>query len=117
LWALFATALDPRIHSLVADRALISYRSLAQTDRYLHHTGVFIRGVLKRFDLPQVAGAIAPRPLTLFSPVDPMKRVVSSEVAEEAYRFATQAYREAGAPDALRIVLKGDADSVYTGRS
>jgi cephalosporin-C deacetylase-like acetyl esterase len=85
LWALYAAALDPRIPSVIAERGLLSYRLLAQTDRYTHGAGVFIRGVLNHFDLPQVAAAIAPRPLTLVSPVDAMKRPVPVAAAEAAY--------------------------------
>ncbi len=103
LWAMYAAALDPRIQSVVAERGLISYRSLAQADLCSHSTGIFIRGVLQHFDLPQVAASIAPRRLTLQSPVDPMKRVVPNAAAAEAYRVTVDAYREAGAADSFRI--------------
>ena len=35
--------------------------------------------MLKHFDLPHVAGAIADRELTLINPVDAMKKTVSAE--------------------------------------
>lgn len=104
LWVLFAAALDPRIKSVVAERGLLSYRSLAQLDRYTHSAGIFLRGVLERFDLPHVAAAVAPRPLTLRAPVDAMKRPVSAQVARDAYRFTLEAYRKAGAEDRFRII-------------
>jgi hypothetical protein len=87
LWAMHAAAIDQRITSLVAERALVSYRSLVQGDRYVHNNGVFIRDVLKHYDLPHVAGSIAPRELILLSPVDPMKRVVNRSAGkpEEVY--------------------------------
>jgi pimeloyl-ACP methyl ester carboxylesterase len=99
LWALYAAALDPRIPSVIAERGLVSYRLLAQTDRYTHGAGIFIRGVLNHFDLPQVAAAIAPRPLTLVAPVDAMKRPVPLAAAEAAYR---------GVPGEIRIVAAAD---------
>ena len=111
LWAMYAAAIDPRIVSVVAERGLISYRSLAQVDRYTHNAGIFIRGVLKHFDLPQVAAAIAPRQLTLKSPVDPMKRVVPSAAANEAYQFTAQAYKEAGAANSFRISYEAGVDT------
>jgi cephalosporin-C deacetylase-like acetyl esterase len=104
LWVLFAAALDPRIKSVVAERGLLSYRSLAQLDRYTHSAGIFLRGVLERFDLPHVAAAVAPRPLTLRAPVEAMKRPVSAQAAREAYRFTLEAYRKAGAEDRFRII-------------
>jgi dienelactone hydrolase len=103
LWAMYAAAFDPRIVSVVAERGLLSYRSLAQSDKYLHNAGIFIRGVLLHFDLPQVAAAIAPRQLTLASPVDAMKRVVPAAAAKEAYKFTSAAYEEAGAAKSFVI--------------
>src|SRR5687768_14649885 len=50
LWALFAAALDDRIQSLTAERMLVSYRSLATTDRYTHGAGSFIKDVLLETD-------------------------------------------------------------------
>ncbi len=108
LWALYAAALDPRIPSVVAERGLSSYRALAQVDRYTHGAGIFIRGVLNRFDLPQVAAAVAPRPLTLVSPVDAMKRAVPVASVLDTYQFTVQAYRSAGAADRFRIVSTVD---------
>ena len=102
LWALYAAALDTRIRSVVAERGLISYRSLTATDRYLHTAGVFVRDVLKSFDLPHVAAAIADRRLVLLSPVDPMKEA-DVPAAEQAYEFTRQAYARAGAAGRFRI--------------
>ena len=61
LWAICAAALDGRVGAVVAERGLISYASLTRADRYLHSAGVFVRDVLKSFDLPHVAAAIAGR--------------------------------------------------------
>ena len=103
LWALYATALDARISSVIAERGLLSYRSLAQVDRSLHTAGIFIPGVLKKFDLPHVAAAIAPRPLTIRQPVDAMKRPVSAWHSRDTYQFTAEAYRKAGAPERFHI--------------
>ena len=103
LWVLYAAALDPRIADVTAERGLASYRLLAQTDRYTHGAGIFVRDVLKHFDLPHVAAAIAPRPLTLVNPVDAMKRPLD---AAEIYAFTAAAYRSAGAGPAFRLSTK-----------
>jgi len=103
LWALYAAALDPRIVSVTAERGLLSYRSLAQVDRYTHGAGIFLRGVLQRFDLPHVAAAIAPRRLTLHAPVDAMGRPVPAERAGVVYTFTRDAYRARGAENRFRI--------------
>jgi cephalosporin-C deacetylase-like acetyl esterase len=114
LWALFAGALDKRISGVVAEGGLVSYGTLTETDRYTHETGIFVRGVLQHFDLPQVAAAIAPRPLTLVAPVDAMKRPLPEGQVREAYRFAADTYGKAGKAGLFRITSQGDA-AVYTG--
>lgn len=85
VWALFAAALDPRITEVQAERGLISYRALTTSDRYLHSAGIFLRDVLLRFDLPQVA-SIIPGKVTLISPVDHMKRPVEPAAARAVYK-------------------------------
>ncbi|MFB3830093.1 MAG: alpha/beta hydrolase family protein [Bryobacteraceae bacterium] len=105
-WLLFAAALDARLQAVVCDGGLLSYKSLVQTDRYLYSADIFAMDVLKHFDLPQIAGAVANRRLTLISPLGPMKQTIGVAEAGEAYawtrkisaggRFSIQA-REAGA--------------------
>jgi cephalosporin-C deacetylase-like acetyl esterase len=113
LWVLYAAALDPRILAVIAERPLLSYASLTQVDRYLHTAAIFLRDVLQHFDLPQVAAALAPRPLTLLSPVDPMKRSVDLPTAQRAYHWTYQTYRNAGAPNGFQILTRPpDADPV-----
>jgi cephalosporin-C deacetylase-like acetyl esterase len=104
LWVLYAAALDPRIRGVVCENGLVSYRALTQADRYLHGANIFIRDVLKHFDLPQVAAAVSDRPLVLMAPVDAMKRPVEPAVARAAYEWTQQTYARAGAPDRFRIV-------------
>lgn len=107
LWCLFAAALDPRITSLISVRSLLSYRTLAQADRYLYGADVFVPDILEHLDLPQVAAAVAPRPLTLIEPLDAMKRTADSARAEETYRWTRAAYETATAGKEFRIECDG----------
>jgi hypothetical protein len=104
LWCLFAAALEPRVATLVAENGLVSYRSLTAVDRYKHGASVFVPDILKHFDLPQVAGALSGRDLTLVSPVDPMKRPVELAAARKEYAWTQQVFEAAGAGDRFRIV-------------
>jgi cephalosporin-C deacetylase-like acetyl esterase len=106
LWVLYAAALDPRISDVVADGGLVSYRSLAQVDRYLHGAHLFIRDVLLHFDLPQVAATVANRKLALVSPVDPMMKPLSAAAARQAYRWTAEIYARAGAAGHFRILTR-----------
>src|SRR5262249_19981787 len=65
LWCLYAAALDERISSLICTGGLLSYRALALTDRYLYGADILVPDILRHFDLPQVAAAVAPRPLRI----------------------------------------------------
>jgi pimeloyl-ACP methyl ester carboxylesterase len=107
LWCLYAAALDPRIRSLICVRSLLSYRSLTGVDRYLYGADVFIPDVLMHFDLPQVAAAMACRPLVLISPSDGMKNTVDADHACEAFRWAHSVYESAGSGKLLRIESNG----------
>ena len=106
LWVLFAAAFDTRIQAVVCDRGLLSYKSLVNTDRYLYGADVFVPGVLKRFDLPQVAAALADRPLALLSALDPMKQVVEIPEVLEAYAWTRRAYANASAPGRFRVLRR-----------
>jgi len=103
LWLLFAAAIDSRILTAVCDQPLLSYGALASSDRYQHGADVFIPDVLKHFDLPQVAAAVADRRLAILSPLGPMKQRVPLEEALYTYRWTAQVYRNVGAADRFRI--------------
>jgi hypothetical protein len=104
LWALFAAAQDRRILSAVCEGGLVSYRSLASADRYTHGANMFIRDVLMHFDLPQVAGCVAGRNLTLLSPVDAMGKQADLAGVREIYQWAAAAYAGANAGGNFRIL-------------
>ncbi|HEU0141862.1 MAG TPA: alpha/beta fold hydrolase [Bryobacteraceae bacterium] len=103
LWALYAAALDPRVETVVAHGGLVSYASLTRVDRYRQTAGVFVRDVLKHFDLPYVAAAIADRRLILSSTVDPMNERLDPAAVRQAYDWTAAAYRNAGAVDRFQI--------------
>jgi pimeloyl-ACP methyl ester carboxylesterase len=117
LWCLYAAVFDERICHLTCDQCLLSYRSITEGDRYLYGADVFIPDVLLHFDLPEVAAAIAPRPLKFVAPQDAMKRTIDSTRAYEAYQSTREAYetwkaaanfrienRAAGEDEAIQLV-------------
>ena len=97
LWCLYAAAFDERIRSLTCDQCLLSYRSITESDRYLYGADVFIPDVLLHLDLPEIAAAIAPRPLKFLAPQNAMKKTVDSTRAYEVYRSTREAYEACGA--------------------
>jgi dienelactone hydrolase len=68
--ALCAAALEPRIQKLYLSRHLVSWRSIAETERYSQPLANFVPDVLRHTDLPQIAHSIAPRPVMVAGATD-----------------------------------------------
>jgi len=77
--SLYAASLDERLRGALLRRTVTDYRSLSTADRYSQPFGIYLYGVLREFDLPQVASAIAPRPVLLLDPADPEGKPASEE--------------------------------------
>jgi hypothetical protein len=70
--ALYAAALDRAVRGAALRQTVTDYRALAVAERYTQPFGIYAYGILREFDLPNVAGALAPRPLLLLNPVTPL---------------------------------------------
>jgi cephalosporin-C deacetylase-like acetyl esterase len=66
--ALFAAALEPRIEKVACEGGPISYLDIVRAPIHDEIADLIVPGVLKDFDLPEVAAAIAPRPVWLVNP-------------------------------------------------
>jgi dienelactone hydrolase len=102
--ALHAAALDPRITSLILDGGVISWSSVVKTAISRNQLTNVVPGALKHYDLPDLACLVAPRPLTIRNPVDPMGKPVTQEELEKAYAKVKAAYAAKNAAD--KLVLK-----------
>ena len=69
--ALYAAALDARVRGVALRQTITDYRSLAVAERYTQPFGIYAYGILREFDLPDVARAAAPRPVLLLNPASP----------------------------------------------
>ncbi|HEY3936075.1 MAG TPA: acetylxylan esterase [Bryobacteraceae bacterium] len=85
LEALYAAALDDRFHGLLLDHTLSDFQSLVAAEDYSLKVGSFTFGLLKHFDLPQLASVVLPRPLWLSNPVDPKGDAVPMSVLRTTY--------------------------------
>jgi dienelactone hydrolase len=85
---LHAAVADPRIARVIAEGALASYHSVVERPihRFMHP--VALPDVLRNYDLPGLAAAIAPRKVTIVSPRDPMGRELSMAAARKLYGAA-----------------------------
>jgi hypothetical protein len=67
--ALNAAALDARVRGVALRGTVTDYRSLAVAERYSQPFGIYAYGILKEYDLPDVARAVGPRPVLLLNPM------------------------------------------------
>jgi dienelactone hydrolase len=66
---LYVAALDAGIRGVALRHTITDYRSLAVAARYTQPFGIYAFGILREFDLPNVAAAVGPRPVLLLDPV------------------------------------------------
>ena len=107
LWCIYAAAIDDRIHSTICNQGFVSYKNLVENDRYLYGADIFVPGILRDIDLPEIATAIAPRSLTFVAPVDAMKKKIDSDKVREIYQSTIETYKVLGAEARFRIENSG----------
>jgi cephalosporin-C deacetylase-like acetyl esterase len=100
--ALYAAALDTRVRGVALRQTVANYRSLATAERYTQPFGIYAYGLLREFDLPDVARAAGPRPVLLINPVTPR--------GEPAGASAQDLYK--GVPNASVRTLDAAEDAV-----
>ena len=101
--AMHAALLSADVAEVELDGSILSWTDVATTPVTRGQLAAVVPGVLVAYDLPDLAAALAPRPLTLRAPADPAGRAVAAGVAAAEYAEAARAYRERGATDALRF--------------
>lgn len=112
---LYAAALDDRIGRLLLENVLVSYAAVVNQRL---HQGIFEHaawGVLKSFDLPDLAAALTPRPVWITDAVNPLGNKIPLEDVNDVYSEAGRVYRTSGAADSLRITRRNENDDSTTG--
>ncbi|MGO8817228.1 MAG: alpha/beta hydrolase family protein [Terriglobia bacterium] len=116
LVAAYCGALDPDDISSVAVEAIpASYGAWATAELYDQPSFFLLRGALLDFDLTDVFGAVAPRPLLLLNPQDPLTRKMFAQEAFVAFEPVRSVYEAEKAPQALAVKvapLEADVPSV-----
>lgn len=112
--ALQASLLSDRVSGTLIEDSLVSFLDLTQPRLSAFHISDYLPGVLQAYDLPHVAGALAPRPLGLISVVDGAKKKMSHEQVRREYSFAENCYAATGAAEALHVMCCEDGDEFMT---
>ena len=103
---LHAAAFDPRIREITLDGMVVSWSNVARTAVTTNQFTNVVPGALVVYDLPDLAAALAPRPLTIVNPVDAAGKPVAQEELDAAYGVARAAYAAAGAEKNLVLEAK-----------
>ena len=114
--ALVLAALQPKVEKVAIEGTVLSYMEIARARYHEGLTAAFIPGVLRDFDLPDLAAALAPRPLWIVDPRTPTGALVPADRARAEFAPAARAYERAGQPAAFRVLHRPEAwplDRVY----
>lgn len=112
LVALHAAVLDAGPAPVMLAGLLGSYRALVEHERYDYPVSACVPGVLAAYDVAELAGALAPRPLLIAAPVDHMQQPLRPEEAAALFAPVQYVYALAGAAD--HFLLTPDADVAGT---
>jgi cephalosporin-C deacetylase-like acetyl esterase len=103
LVALFGSAVDQRVRSVLCCRMLADYRSLLDAADYSMEVWWLVSGILRKFDLPDLVAALAPRPCSLVNLVGAAGQILPDSAAFDRCRTAMQVYSQMSASDYLLL--------------
>ena len=103
--ALHVAALEPRVQRLTLEGALLSWSNVANVPQSYGQLANVLPGVLKVYDLPQLAATLAPRTLTIRNPVDAALRPVAQTDLDAAYEVCRTAYERQKAAQQLQLLV------------
>ncbi|HKT11669.1 MAG TPA: acetylxylan esterase [Terriglobia bacterium] len=107
---LLAGALDERLCSLMLDSTVASYRSIVESKAYSLPLTWFAYGILRHFDLPDIVGALAPRPCSLLNAANAQGEPLPGTQLSAIYGHAREAYQQSGAGEKLQLLVWADAE-------
>jgi cephalosporin-C deacetylase-like acetyl esterase len=102
---LHAAILEPRIKRVTLDRSIVSWAAVVQSPITHNQLTNAVPGVLAAYDLPDLAAAVAPRPLTIRAAVDASGKPVTQAALEEAFAACRKTY---DGLDPRRLMLKAE---------
>ncbi|MCC6342470.1 MAG: acetylxylan esterase [Bryobacterales bacterium] len=109
---LHAAVLDERISVVGIEGGLLSYAAVARAPLHRRVFEAVIPGVLGRYDLPDLAAAIAPRALSITNARSAMGMPVFLREARAEYEYAGAAYGAVGKPEQFRVGLRREDEEI-----
>jgi hypothetical protein len=103
---LHVAAFDERVKAVTIDGGLVSWDNILRTPISRNQLANVVPGVLKEYDLPDLAESLVPRKLTIRNPVDAAGKPLTKEAAEEVYKPVRDAYMKANAADKFALIIE-----------
>ncbi len=111
LAVLLSAVLDGRLHSVLFDRPIATYRSIVESKAYSLDLTWFLFDVLKHFDLPDLTALLAPRPCWLLNATSAQGESLAESEVSSLYRNAAEAFKRLGAGEQIRFVVRPEQES------
>ena len=106
-----AAVVEDRPRSVLLDRCLASYTSIIESAMYTVPLSSFLYGILSKFDLPDLVGALSPRPCWLLNATGPTELALPQSQVMNWYEPARQAYARSGRHNGLRTLVQPEEAS------
>jgi hypothetical protein len=113
--ALFAAVLDHRVSRLAVEGVPTSYSDLFDHEMYAQPASLLPFGALEDFDLKDVYGALAPRPLLVLNPQDAQTKKMFRDQAETAFGPVRRSYQAAGSDRNLQVAVAPSEQEIVAG--
>lgn len=107
--SVYAAALDERIAAAMPSCAFCGY--LPSIGAQYHCSCNYVPGIARDFDMGDLAGLIAPRPMVIVN--GEKDEIFPIDSAKEQFVIAQMLYAAAGAPDSLRHIIGGEGHRFY----
>lgn len=90
---LHAAAVDTRLSRLIIEGNLVSYQAVGAAPIHRAIEDLVVPGALGQYDLPDLAAAVAPRPVALRNLISPTGRALFREEMQAAYAYPVRVGR------------------------
>jgi cephalosporin-C deacetylase-like acetyl esterase len=113
--AMFAALLDNRVSRLAVEGVPTSYAEIFDHEIYAQPASLVLFGALQDFDLQDLYGALAPRPLLVLNPEDAQTKKMFLGQAETALGPVRRSYQSARADSHLHIAVAVSEQEIAAG--
>jgi hypothetical protein len=116
VWHVLPISSADELGEVAVEGTVLSYMEIVRPRYHEGLTAAFVPGILRDFDLPDLAAVLSPRPLWIVDPRTPTGALVPTDRARTEFTPAVLAYERRGHPAAFRILHRPEAwplDRVY----